>query len=81
MRSFQRWFQRATNETSVALGQSHVRLDAIDTALFMTRSDDPTFEAIVFFHSPNAEGGRIRAKYRGSEAERIREFLRGMARY
>jgi hypothetical protein len=81
MRSFRRWFRRATADAPVVIGHSHVRLAAIDSALFMTRSDDPTIEAFVYFRSPYPEIGRIRVKYRGPEAEKIRALLRGLPRH
>ena len=80
MGSFHRWFCRASDSASVIIAQSQVRLSAIETALLMTRSDDPTLEALVFFRSPDPQIGRIRVKYRGHEAELVRT-LRGLVRH
>lgn len=81
MRSFQRWFRRAATDASIEIGHSRVRLSAIDTALFLTRSDDPTVEAHVYFRSPHPEIERIRVRYRGPEAEKVRTLMRGLARH
>jgi hypothetical protein len=81
MRPFRHWFSRTSKEATIVIGHSRVRLAAIDSAMFMTRSDDPTIEAILYLHSPHADVGRIRVRYRGSEAETLRTLLRRDTRY